>query len=86
MAKGFRSERDPLGELAVRNRAGELLGGPRGTYPRVHPNDHVNVNMGQSTNDVFPTATRLALLLGAAPLLAAARTLVESLARKAGRE
>ncbi len=29
--------------------------------------------MGQSTNDVFPTATRLALLLGAAPLVAAAR-------------
>src|SRR3954470_4421671 len=45
------------------NRAGEILGQPRGTYKRVHPNDHVN--MGQSTNDVYPTATRLALLLGA---------------------
>ena len=45
-----------------------MLGEPRGTYTRVHPNDHVN--MGQSTNDVFPTATRLALLLGAAPLVA----------------
>ena len=45
------------------NRAAELLGGARGEYTRVHPNDHVN--MGQSTNDVFPTATRLALLLGA---------------------
>ena len=43
---------------------------PRGTYKRVHPNDHVN--MGQSTNDVFPTATRLALLLGTAPLVRAA--------------
>src|SRR6478672_1172263 len=43
------------------NRASELLGGRRGEYTRVHPNDHVN--MGQSTNDVFPTATRLALLL-----------------------
>jgi aspartate ammonia-lyase len=32
------------------NRAGEILGEPRGTYRRVHPNDHVN--MGQSTNDV----------------------------------
>ena len=40
------------------NRAGELLGEPKGTYARVHPNDHVN--MGQSTNDVYPTATRLA--------------------------
>src|SRR6185436_13111926 len=55
------------------NRAGEILGEPRGTYQRVHPNDHVN--MGQSTNDVFPTATRLALLLGAAPLVAAAHAL-----------
>ena len=51
------------------NRAGELLGEPRGTYRRVHPNDHVN--MGQSTNDVFPTATRIALLMGAGPLVAA---------------
>jgi aspartate ammonia-lyase len=42
------------------NLAEEHLGGTRGTYARVHPNDHVN--MGQSTNDVYPTATRLALL------------------------
>src|ERR687897_1448646 len=41
------------------NRACEIFGGRRGDYTRVHPNDHVN--MGQSTNDVFPTATRLAL-------------------------
>ncbi len=40
------------------NRANELLGGKKGTYQPVHPNDHVN--MGQSTNDVFPTAMRLA--------------------------
>ncbi|HKB10031.1 MAG TPA: aspartate ammonia-lyase [Vicinamibacterales bacterium] len=63
------------------NRAAELLGAPRGAYTRVHPNDHVN--MGQSTNDVFPTATRLALLIGAHPLVAAARALVAGLARKA---
>src|SRR5438105_3092819 len=63
------------------NRAGEILGDPLGSYRRVHPNDHVN--MGQSTNDVFPTATRLALLLGAEPLVSAAHALVESLARKA---
>jgi len=62
------------------NRAAEILGEPRGTYRRVHPNDHVN--MGQSTNDVFPTSTRLALLLGAEPLAAAARELAESFARK----
>jgi aspartate ammonia-lyase len=62
------------------NRAGEILGQPRGTYQRVHPNDHVNE--GQSTNDVFPTATRLALLLGASSLVASARALSDSLARK----
>ncbi len=42
------------------NRANELLGGRRGEYTPVHPNDHVN--MAQSTNDVFPTAIRLASL------------------------
>src|SRR5437016_5961784 len=42
------------------NRANELLGGKRGEYTPVHPNDHVN--MAQSTNDVIPTAIRLAAL------------------------
>jgi aspartate ammonia-lyase len=42
------------------NRANELLGGKRGDYRPVHPNDHVN--MAQSTNDVIPTAMRLATL------------------------
>ena len=64
------------------NRAAELLGGARGEYRLVHPNDHVN--MGQSTNDVFPTATRLALLLAHGPLRASARALAASLDRKAG--
>src|SRR4029079_4325376 len=63
------------------NRAGELLGEARGAYARVHPHDHVN--MGQSTNDVFPTATRLALLLGVESLVASARALADTLARKA---
>jgi aspartate ammonia-lyase len=63
------------------NRAGELLGDRLGSYSRVHPNDHVN--MGQSTNDVFPASTRLALLLGSGPLVQASRALVESLAAKA---
>jgi aspartate ammonia-lyase len=64
------------------NRAGELLHEPLGTYRRVHPNDHVN--MSQSTNDVFPAATRLALLLDHAPLVDAATELAGSLTRKAG--
>jgi aspartate ammonia-lyase len=63
------------------NRAGEILGQPRGTYLRVHPNDHVN--MGQSTNDVYPTATRLALLLGAGPLVSAADQLATSFRTRA---
>jgi aspartate ammonia-lyase len=42
------------------NRANELLGGTRGTYTPVHPNDHVN--MAQSTNDTIPTNIRLACL------------------------
>ena len=42
------------------NRANELLGAKRGSYSPVHPNDHVN--MAQSTNDVIPTAIRLACL------------------------
>ena len=59
------------------NRAAELLGAPRGEYKRVHPNDHVN--MGQSTNDVFPTATRLAILASQSELLAGARALARGL-------
>jgi len=52
------------------NRANELLGGRRGSYTPVHPNDHVN--MAQSTNDVIPTAIRLgalALVQGLLPVL-----------------
>jgi len=44
------------------NRASELLGGERGRNRRVHPNDEVN--LGQSSNDVFPTAMHLAGALG----------------------
>ncbi|MGN6388346.1 MAG: class II fumarate hydratase [Burkholderiaceae bacterium] len=40
------------------NRASELLGGPRGSGRLVHPND--DVNLGQSSNDIFPTAMHVA--------------------------
>src|SRR5678809_376203 len=43
----------------IANRALELLGKPRGDYGTVHPNNHVNLS--QSTNDVYPTAVKLAL-------------------------
>jgi len=44
----------------IANRALELIGEPKGSYSKIHPNDHVN--MSQSTNDVFPTALRVASL------------------------
>jgi aspartate ammonia-lyase len=44
----------------IANRANEILGGELGVYDKVHPNDHVN--MGQSTNDAFPTAGKIAAL------------------------
>ncbi|MFZ2308747.1 MAG: class II fumarate hydratase [Rhodoferax sp.] len=44
------------------NRASEILGGSRGTARLVHPNDQVN--LGQSSNDIFPTAMHLAALQG----------------------
>jgi len=42
------------------NRAEEILGGRRGDYARVHPIHHVNLH--QSTNDVFPTAVKVAAI------------------------
>jgi aspartate ammonia-lyase len=62
------------------NRANELLGSARGTYQPVHPNDHVN--MAQSTNDVIPTAMRLATLATLPRVLAALDRLAASLVRK----
>jgi aspartate ammonia-lyase len=65
----------------IANRAIELLGGKRGQYEICHPNDHVN--FGQSTNDVFPTAMRLASLLLLNDLREALQNLTGSFAAKA---
>src|SRR5687767_14174711 len=65
------------------NRAAEILGARRGDYSRVHPNDHVN--MGQSTNDVFPTATRLAILIHHGALVDAASEFARALEAHAAR-
>ena len=46
----------------IANRALELLGAAKGDYARLHPLDHVNLS--QSTNDVYPTAVKLALQFG----------------------
>jgi fumarate hydratase, class II len=62
------------------NRANELLGGKRGEYQPVHPNDHVN--MAQSTNDVIPTAIRLGALSLVPALLAALDRLAGAFAAK----
>ena len=62
------------------NRANELLGGRRGEYTPVHPNDHVN--MAQSTNDTIPTNIRLSALARLAPLVAAFEGLRDALAAK----
>ena len=43
------------------NRASELLGGERGTARKIHPND--DVNLGQSSNDIFPTAMHVAAII-----------------------
>jgi aspartate ammonia-lyase len=63
------------------NRALELLGEARGRYAVVHPNDHVN--MAQSTNDVFPTAMRLAALARLHSLLPAGAGLESALRARA---
>src|SRR5713226_2453363 len=64
------------------NRAHEILGHPLGEKGPVHPNDHVN--MGQSSNDVIPSAIHVAALLEIdQSLLPALRELEDSLAKKA---
>jgi aspartate ammonia-lyase len=65
------------------NRANELLGGKRGEYSPVHPNDHVN--MAQSTNDVIPTAIRLACVTELPKLVNAFEKLADAFEEK-GRE
>jgi aspartate ammonia-lyase len=64
------------------NRANEILGGKRGEYAPVHPNDHVN--MAQSTNDTIPTNIRLSILSQLAALNAAFDNLRGALASKGG--
>ncbi len=67
----------------IANRALEILGGERGDYVSCHPNNHVNLS--QSTNDVYPTSLKLALVWSIEDLKAAMRRLVDALADK-GRE
>lgn len=65
----------------IANRALEHLGLARGQYSVIHPNG--DVNMGQSTNDVYPTAIKIATIKGAHELLSSMTHLREALLRKA---
>jgi aspartate ammonia-lyase len=65
----------------IANRAIELLGGKRGDYAVCHPNDHVNCS--QSTNDVFPTAMRLASVFLFDDVLGAVAELVRKFSHNA---
>ncbi|MFI0471014.1 aspartate ammonia-lyase [Saccharopolyspora sp. 5N102] len=65
----------------IANRALEHLGQPRGHYAAVHPLD--DVNLGQSTNDVYPTAVKLALHWSATELIHALGELREAFTAKA---
>ncbi len=67
----------------IANLANVALGGRKGEYRPLHPNDHVN--MGQSTNDTIPTAIRLAALAKLPRLLAAVEAMAaeyETIARR----
>jgi fumarate hydratase, class II len=66
----------------IANRASEILGGPRGEERLVHPND--DVNRGQSSNDVFPTAMHVAAAVAIHEhLIPAIKTLRDTLDKKA---
>ena len=65
----------------IANRALEILGHARGEYKYLHPNEHVN--MSQSTNDVYPTALKLATYVGIFRLVEAMAYLRRAFERKA---
>ncbi len=68
----------------IANLANVALGGQRGVYKPINPNDHVN--MSQSTNDTIPTAIRLAALAKLPRLLAAVYDMADEYARIGARE
>jgi len=65
----------------IANRALEIMGHSRGEYKIIHPNNHVN--MSQSTNDAYPTALRLAILLSYEDLTKSMSELAYELKQKA---
>ncbi|MBE9504348.1 MAG: aspartate ammonia-lyase [Proteobacteria bacterium] len=67
----------------IANRAIEILGGKRGEYTLIHPNDHVN--MSQSTNDTFPSSMRIATLMLGRELLHSIEILYKAFKKKSTR-
>lgn len=65
----------------IANRAIELLDGQKGDYSIIHPNDHVN--MAQSTNDIYPSAGKIAAVALLNKLIKEENRLLESLLAKA---
>jgi aspartate ammonia-lyase len=65
----------------IANRAQQHLGGEPGSYDLIHPNDHVN--RSQSTNDVYPSALKIATYAMLGPLLAEVEDLADAFERKA---
>jgi aspartate ammonia-lyase len=65
----------------IANRALEILGHRKGQYEHLHPNDHVNCS--QSTNDAYPTAIKLGVLLTLKDAVSALRELRDALSAKA---
>src|SRR6266540_6179908 len=65
----------------IANRALEILGKTKGEYEIISPNDHVN--MSQSSNDTYPTAMHIAILLNLQEVKTALTTLISSLEKKA---
>ncbi|MDD2526897.1 MAG: aspartate ammonia-lyase [Lentimicrobiaceae bacterium] len=65
----------------IANRALEILGHERGEYKYCHPNNHINLS--QSTNDAYPTAIKIALILSNSKLIDVLRELIDSFKIKA---
>jgi aspartate ammonia-lyase len=65
----------------IANRSLEILGNRKGEYKIINPNDHVN--MSQSSNDTFPTAMHVAILLNSFDVISALEQLIQSISNKA---
>lgn len=64
----------------IANRALEILGHKKGEYKYCHPNNHVNLS--QSTNDAYPTAARMAVILSTPKLIETLKTVVDAFRAK----